>query len=121
MLATSTDVLPKGAEWAFEPKWDGYRSIVSITSGEATLTSRNGNDLTARFSSVAKALVTAVRTPAAVLDGEVCALDEAGRSNFGLLQRGEGLLVFVAFDVLERDGEPLVERAYTDRRHILEG
>ena len=50
------------------------------------------------------------------LDGEVCALDDAGRSDFGLLQRGEGTLVFVAFDVLERDGESLVERAYAERR-----
>ena len=51
-----------------------------------------------------------MRSPSAVLDGEVCALDEAGRSDFGLLQRGEGTLVFVAFDVLERDGEPLVDQ-----------
>ncbi len=120
MLAASTAALPTGAEWAFEPKWDGYRALVRIVGGQATLTSRNGNDLTERFSPVAKALVSAVRSPAAVLDGEVCALDDAGRSNFGSLQRGEGHLVFVAFDVLERDGEALVGRAYADRRRVLE-
>ena len=111
MLATATDVLPTGAEWAFEPKWDGYRALVRIAGGDATLRSRNGNDLTGRFATVAKALASAVRSPAAVLDGEVCALDDAGRSDFGLLQRGEGTLVFVAFDVLERDGSSLVGHA----------
>ena len=67
MLATSAETLPTGDEWAFEPKWDGYRALVRITGGEATLRSRNGNDLTGRFPSVAKALVAAVRSPAAVL------------------------------------------------------
>ena len=56
-----------------------------------------------------------------MLDGEVCALDDAGRSDFGLLQRGEGTLAFVAFDVLERDGDSLVGRGYDERRRVLEG
>ena len=85
-----------------------------------SLTSRNGNDLTGRFAAVAKALVAAVRSPSAVLDGEVCALDEAGRSDFGLLQRGEGAIVFVAFDLLELDGTPLGDCTYDDRRRALE-
>ncbi len=55
-----------------------------------------------------------------MLDGEVCALDESGRSGFGLLQEGAGTLVFVAFDVLERDGEPLIDRSYAERRAVLE-
>jgi len=120
MLATATDTLPTGAEWAFEPKWDGYRALVRIVGGEAALTSRNGNDLTGRFASVAKALVACVRSPSAVLDGEVCALDEKGRSDFGLLQRGEGSLVFVAFDLVELDGTSLAGRPYDDRRRVLE-
>ncbi len=120
MLAASTEVLPTGDEWAFEPKWDGYRALARIAGGEATLTSRNGNDLTRRFPAVAKALVADVRSPSVVLDGEVCALDEAGRSDFGLLQRGEGSLVFVAFDALERDGEALTDLSYDRRRRVLE-
>ena len=121
MLATATESLPTQAEWAFEPKWDGYRTIARIAGGEATLLSRNGNDLTGRFAAVAKALASAVRSPAAVLDGEVCALDGTGRSDFGLLQRGEGTLAYVAFDVLERDGDSLVGRGYDERRRVLEG
>ncbi len=119
MLATSTDALPSGPGWAFEPKWDGFRAIASIVGGEATLRSRNDNDLTARFSTVAKAIGPAVRTPSAVLDGEICALDEEGRSGFGLLQQGSGTLVFAVFDVLERDGEPLLDRTYLERRALL--
>ena len=61
-----------------------------------------------------RAVALAVRSPSAVLDGEICALDETGRSGFGLLQRGEGALVFVAFDLLELDGEPLA-RTYLSR------
>ncbi len=120
MLATSTDVLPTGDAWAFEPKWDGYRTLARIAGGEATLRSRNDNDLNARFPTVARALGLAVRTPSAVLDGEICALDETGRSGFGLLQQGEGSLVFVAFDVLELDGKPLLDRTYLERRAMLE-
>ena len=60
------------------------------------------------------------RTPSAVLDGEVCALDEEGRSGFGLLQQGSGTLVFVVFDVLERDGEPLLDRTYPSAVPLLD-
>jgi bifunctional non-homologous end joining protein LigD len=120
MLAAATETLPQGEEWGFEPKWDGFRAIAVVEGGQVTLRSRNGNDLSGRFVPAAKALARAVRSPAAVIDGEVCALDDSGTSAFGLLQRGEGTLVFVAFDVLERDGEPVVDRPYDERRAILE-
>ena len=120
MLAVSTEALPSGEGWRFEPKWDGFRALALVSGGVVTLRSRNDNDLTARFPSVAQALARAVRSPTAVLDGEICALDQAGRPAFGLLQEGAGALVFVAFDVLERDGEPLLRRTYADRRATLE-
>jgi bifunctional non-homologous end joining protein LigD len=120
MLATSTDTLPAGDGWAFEPKWDGFRTLAFVNGGVVTLRSRNANDLTGRFEAVARALGQAVRSPSAVIDGEVCALDEAGRSGFGLLQQGAGKLVYVAFDVLERDGEPLFDSTYLERREALE-
>ena len=119
-LATVTDVLPSGAGWLFEPKWDGYRAIVTIRGGEATLTSRNGNDLTERFRSVARAVVHAVRTSSAVLDGEVCALDETGAARFESLQSGAGRLVLMVFDVLAVDGQPVVDLPLVERRRILE-
>ena len=67
---------------SFEVKWDGYRAIAYVRGGECRLVSRNGNDLTARFADVARAVVKALKTPNAVLDGEVCALDEHGRPSF---------------------------------------
>jgi bifunctional non-homologous end joining protein LigD len=120
MLASSAESAPRGEGWLFEPKWDGYRAIVRVEGGEATLTSRNGNDLSSRFRPVARAVAQAARTPSAVLDGEVCALDDAGRSSFSLLQQGTGTLVLVLFDVLELDGEPLVDLPLAERRRRLE-
>ena len=92
-----------------------------LRAAGAALRSRNGNDLTERFSVVADALPEAIRSPNAVLDGEVCALDADGTSRFGLLQSGGGLLVYVVFDLLEADGEPLVELTLEQRRERLDG
>jgi bifunctional non-homologous end joining protein LigD len=120
MLASSSDNVPAGEGWLFEPKWDGFRAIARVDTGEASLTSRNGNDLTARFPSVARALPRAVRASSAVLDGEICALDQEGRSRFSLLQEGGGTIVLVVFDVLELEGEPLVDLPFAERRSRLE-
>jgi bifunctional non-homologous end joining protein LigD len=119
MLATSTDILPRGAEWVFEPKWDGFRALATVSGGEVTFRSRNDKDLTTRFPAAARALAKAVRTPNAIVDGEICALDEEGRSGFGLLQQGTGTLVFVAFDLLDRDGAALLDLPYLERREEL--
>jgi bifunctional non-homologous end joining protein LigD len=120
MLATLADAVPTGDEWLHEVKWDGYRAIITIAGGEAELTSRNGNSLTARFESVARAVVQAVKTPDCVLDGEVCALDEQGRASFSAMQQGSGPLVLYLFDVLEIEGEPLLDLPLTERRERLE-
>lgn len=120
MLAVPATSLPRGEGWLFEPKWDGYRVIATIAGGDVDLRSRNGNDLTDRFASVAKALPAAIATPDAVLDGEVCALDATGAARFDSLQRGDDRLVFVAFDLLERDGRPLVDEPLDRRRKELE-
>jgi bifunctional non-homologous end joining protein LigD len=122
MLATLAEDIPRGAGWLFEVKWDGYRAIAKVSGGEATLTSRNSNDLTARFPNVAKEVAKAVKTPAAVLDGEVCALDEAGRSSFSAMQQGKAgtPLVYYVYDLLEMEGEPLVDLPLVERRKRLE-
>ena len=120
MLATAATDVPRGDGWHFEPKWDGFRAIVRVRGGEATLTSRNGNDLTARFPAAAHAAAHAMRSAEAVLDGEVCALDERGRSSFSALQQGTGTLVLVLFDAIELDGEPLVDLPLAERRRRLE-
>ena len=108
------------AGWLYEPKWDGYRALVALRGGSATLTSRNGKDLSERFRDVARAVVHAVRTPSAVLDGEVCALDESGTARFESLQSGSGRLVLMVFDLLVLDGEPVYLRPLEERRRLLE-
>jgi bifunctional non-homologous end joining protein LigD len=120
MLSTSADTLPQGEGWLFEPKWDGYRALVTVSSGEVTFTSRNGNDLTQRFRDCARRAALGIRSADAVLDGEICALDDQGRSSFSLLQEGRGTLVLVVFDVLELDSEPLVDLELVERRKRLE-
>jgi bifunctional non-homologous end joining protein LigD len=119
MLATLADDVPVGPEWLYEVKWDGYRALAYLAGGEATLTSRRGNDLTVRFAEVARALERSVRTPDCVIDGEVCALDEEGRSSFSVMQQGSGPLVYYAFDVLEIDGEPVLDLPLVERRKRL--
>jgi bifunctional non-homologous end joining protein LigD len=122
MLATLADDLPQGSGWLFEVKWDGYRATARVAGGDATLTSRRGNDLTGRFPGVARAVEAAVRTPDCVLDGEVCALDERGRSSFSAMQQGkpDTPIVYYVFDVIEIDGEPLVDLPLVERRRRLE-
>jgi bifunctional non-homologous end joining protein LigD len=120
MLATLTEELPHGEGWEFEPKWDGYRALGYVRGGEAKLVSRNGNDLSQRFASVAKELPKALRTPDAVVDGEVVALDTGGNASFSAMQQGSTRLAYEVFDVLEEDGEPLVDLPLTERRARLE-
>ena len=120
MLAQLAEKPPEGEGWLHEVKLDGFRAIATVHAGEATLCSRNGNDLTERFAEVARALPNALRSADCVLDGEVCALDKEGHAKFGLLQRGEGSLVIYVFVILERDGEDLTGRTLVERREILE-
>src|SRR5207248_5813554 len=113
---------PKGPGWLFEVKWDGFRALARVTQGVAKLARRQGNDLTQRFATVAKEIPKAVKTPDCVLDGEVCALDEQGRSSFSLMQQGKPgtAIVYFVFDLLELEGESLVDRPLTERRKQLE-
>jgi bifunctional non-homologous end joining protein LigD len=120
MLATLAADVPGGTGWTFEVKWDGYRALAYVRAGDCRLVSRTGNDLTPRFEEIAKATVKATKSPDAVLDGEVCALDEHGRSSFSAMQRGTGTLVYYVFDVLELDGEPLVSLPLGERRARLD-
>jgi bifunctional non-homologous end joining protein LigD len=119
MLATLAERLPTGEGWLYEVKWDGYRALCSLREGEARLTSRAGNDLTQRFATVARALPRALRTPDCVVDGEVCALDERGRPSFAEMQRGGARLSLFLFDLLELEGEPLVDLPLAERRRRL--
>ncbi|PDS72384.1 non-homologous end-joining DNA ligase [Rhizobium phaseoli] len=120
---------PKGRQWAFEVKWDGYRLAVHIEPKGVRILTRGGHDWTARFPAI---LAAAKRLPVstAILDGEAVVFDEQGRSDFGRLQQSLGgrggnrssrQAVMMAFDILYFDGHDLMETEFTARRHLLEG
>jgi len=118
-LATLADAIPSGDGWTFEVKFDGYRALAYVRGGECELVSRNDHSLTERFPGVAKAIAKAVKTPNAVVDGEITRIDADGRSSFSELQQGQGALVYFAFDLLEADGEQIVELPLEERKERL--
>jgi bifunctional non-homologous end joining protein LigD len=120
MLATLAQELPKGRGWLFEAKWDGYRTIAYFRGGDPNLRTRRDQDYTERFAAVASALPRALRTSDCVLDGEVCAIDEQGRTSFSAMQKGGYPLVYYVFDLLELEGEPLIDLPFVERRERLE-
>ena len=111
VLARPATELP-GEGWVSEPKWDGWRGVLSRTR----LRSRHGKDLSRRFPGLLGQLPSGV-----VLDGEiVCWTD--GHLDFAGLQRGQRQgICFVAFDVLRCDGEDVRSKPYADRRRLLTG
>ena len=119
MLARSSDVLPAGDDWAFEVKWDGIRIVARVAGGEARLWSRRGVDRSVTDAEIGSALAAALGGRDAVVDGEVCALDDEGRASFSLLQQGLGTRVLYLFDLLELDGESLCDRPLSERRELL--
>jgi bifunctional non-homologous end joining protein LigD len=121
MLATPAEEVPHG-DWLYEIKWDGYRIVATVSGGEPELRTRKDQDYTKRFENVSKELVKAAKTPDCVVDGEVCALDEEGRPSFSAMQQGKRgtPIVYYVFDVLEIDGEPLVDLPLEERRKRLE-
>lgn len=93
MLATPGTLPPaaQDARWAYETKQDGQRVVVYLPGdGSVLLRARSGQDITAAYPELAP-LATALGDTAAVLDGEVLALDEQGRADFQLLQSRMGL------------------------------
>jgi bifunctional non-homologous end joining protein LigD len=118
MLAQLGKLPPDDEAWAYEVKWDGYRALAYATGGGLRLVSRNGNDITARYPLLA-GLREALGAHEALLDGEVVAFEAGGSPSFQALQRGEGRIAYVAFDVLWSDGEDRMRLPYEERRALL--
>ena len=120
MQCKSVTALPPGENWTFEIKFDGYRCIAVKHDKEVTLFSRNENVLNKRFPKVVDALATLGSD--FVLDGELVAFDLQGRPSFQLLQNNLSRALpvyFYAFDLLNRDGEPLLNLSIERRRELL--
>lgn len=132
MKATRRDEPFSDPGWVFELKYDGYRLVAARAGGEATLISRNGNDLTPTFPEVARA-VRGLPYEGLVLDGEVVVHDERGLPSFGHLQRRGRLqnrrdvaraalelpATFYAFDLLGFGGADLRGLPLLERKAIL--
>lgn len=123
MLATPVTAAFDDPDWLFEIKWDGYRAICTIDArGQLSLTSRNGLDLLAKFPELS-ALADAFTSRPIVVDGEVCSLDDLGRSDFQRLQehaKRRTPLTYVAFDLLYADGKDVQTQALVERKALLE-
>ncbi len=121
MLATSAPELPRGDDWTYEVKWDGYRAVAAKSASDVQLISRNQKNLTNDYPTVVRA-IAALRVRQAVLDGEIVALDAEGRPSFQALQhrRTSALsVVYYAFDLLELEGESLLRKPLDERRRRL--
>ncbi|MGZ5329810.1 MAG: non-homologous end-joining DNA ligase [Solirubrobacterales bacterium] len=133
MLAKAGDLPPAGDEgWAYEIKWDGIRALAHANRGRWTMRSRRLEDVTPRYPEL-EPVAEQLADRAAVLDGEVVALDAEGRPRFQLIQGRMGLrsaaaaqqraattpVDYVVFDLLHLDGRNLRGLPYTERRELL--
>ncbi|MEZ5076911.1 MAG: ATP-dependent DNA ligase [Solirubrobacterales bacterium] len=126
-LALTRKQLPRGEEWAYEPKLDGFRAIVFVDGEDAYIQSRGGKALARYFPELSFA---AGRW---VLDGELVIRDPEGNLEFDALQSRihpaesrVNLLAreipaeYVAFDLLAEGDESLLEAPFSERRERLE-
>jgi ATP-dependent DNA ligase len=130
-LALSRKELPEGEDYVYEVKLDGFRCLAFVDGGEIYLQSRNGKELGRYFPELA--LAGTLPAGRYVLDGEIVVRDEAGHEDFDALgqrihpaaSRIERLAqetpaVYVAFDLLARDDESLLDAPFSERRAALE-
>jgi bifunctional non-homologous end joining protein LigD len=124
-LATLVEVVPEGANWVQEIKFDGYRLLGFRSNQTSGLITRNGKDWTANFPSLSAA-ISGLTADDAVLDMEAVILDGSGKSSFQALQNalGEGghreSIVAYVFDLLYLNGNDLTPLTLLERKEKLE-
>jgi bifunctional non-homologous end joining protein LigD len=124
MKAKLVEKPPAMGDWLYELKFDGIRLIAAKTDRKVSLLSRNQNELTARFPEIVEAIKN-LPAHECVIDGEVVALDQEGRSSFQLLQAREmegreSPVYFYVFDLLQLDGKSLLSLPLEARKDVLE-
>jgi ATP-dependent DNA ligase len=131
MLSRSADALPQGDGWQFEPKWDGFRTLVFRGDKEVLLQSRDKRPMNRYFPEVEAQLLSAL-TKRCVLDGEIVIASDGGLDFEALLLRihpaesrvrmlAEQMPAsYVAWDLLAIGDEDLREAALSARRSRLE-
>jgi bifunctional non-homologous end joining protein LigD len=123
MKARLEEEPPTHGDWLYELKFDGIRAIAVKDGNKISLISRNGNKLDKRFPEIADA-VKDLPVRECVIDGEVVALDEDGRSSFQLLQALEmegrkAPLRFYLFDLLQLESKSLLALPVEQRKEVL--
>ncbi|HZT25809.1 MAG TPA: ATP-dependent DNA ligase [Pseudolabrys sp.] len=131
MEALSVDEIPRGKEWQYEPKWDGFRCLVFRDGPKVELQSKSGQSLTRYFPEVVAATV-ALKTRRFILDGEIVVPRGKAFSFDDLLQRihpaasrvnrlaAETPALLIVFDILAEDGALLTKEPLPARRRHLE-
>jgi bifunctional non-homologous end joining protein LigD len=121
MLATLAREPFDHPDWIFEVKWDGYRAVAEIRDGDVSLYSRNLLSLNEKFPPIVDALREC--RFAAVLDGEIVAVDDRGQPDFQMLQNyrksGSGHLLYYVFDLLYFQGHDLTGLPLLRRKELL--
>jgi bifunctional non-homologous end joining protein LigD len=123
MQATLAAAAFRDEAWLFEIKWDGYRVQAHVRDGRAELRSRRGGDAGPWFPRF-RGPAPWIDAAEAIVDGEVVALDDEGRPDFGLLAERLGdrqaPVVYLAFDLLHLDGWSLIDVPLEARKRLLE-
>ncbi|MGI6120469.1 MAG: DNA ligase D [Desulfosporosinus sp.] len=124
-LAQLVQTVPKGEDWLYELKYDGYRILAYMEGNNVRLITRNGKDYTKRFRTIASSLVEWAGGRAMVLDGEIVSTDAAGKTDFQALQNymrnpQAQNLTYIVFDLLALDGADLRGQRLIDRKETLE-
>jgi ATP-dependent DNA ligase len=131
MEARSVDAIPDGTEWQYEPKWDGFRCLLTRGANAVAMWSKSGQDLSRYFPEVVAAALT-LREKTFVLDGEIVVPVEGRFSFDDLLQRihpaasrvkklaEQTPALFLAFDLLKKGRNELESKPLAKRRPLLE-
>lgn len=121
-LALLSSVIPKGNDWLFEIKYDGYRIVAFIEPKKVVLKTRNSNDYTTKFTSISDSLKKHFKI-SAILDGEVVVFDKDGKSDFSSLQQSikstKEDFAYVIFDILALNGQDLRDLPLIKRKELL--
>lgn len=122
MLLKPVSTLPDDrTSWVYQLKLDGYRTIAIKSAGMLALRSRNDNDFSLRYPSIARALSKLPNDTA--VDGEIVALGEDGRPSFNLLQNHGSThpeLFYYVFDVMIFAGKDVRGETLNARLALLE-
>jgi bifunctional non-homologous end joining protein LigD len=123
MQPTTLRKIPfSGESWLFEPKWDGFRAVCYLEDGMVRFVSRNQRSLTEKFPEL-QSIAKELRATAAVLDGEIVAVDAEGMPSFDRLRSrkrdSDFAVVYYAFDLLYVDGCNLMDQPLLDRKRAL--